>query len=115
MGPIGPQRHWFDNGTSDRFLRSRVGRGNWPRRGRIGRDFRRAALSDLAMLEIATDPHTETNAWGQTVELADRCDLTVYDAAYLELAQRRMLPLATLDHELRAAARAVGTKTLGEP
>ena len=38
-----------------------------------------------------------------------------YDAAYLELAQRRMLPLATLDHELRAAARAVGTKTLGEP
>jgi hypothetical protein len=41
--------------------------------------------------------------------------LSLYDAAYLELAQRRMLPLATLDQILRAAARAVGTKTLGEP
>jgi predicted nucleic acid-binding protein len=49
------------------------------------------------------------------LHLADRFRLSLYDAAYLELAQRRMLPLATLDQELRAAARAVGTKTLGEP
>jgi predicted nucleic acid-binding protein len=47
--------------------------------------------------------------------LADRFRLSLYDAAYTELEQRRMLPLPTLDHELRAAARAVGTKTLGEP
>jgi predicted nucleic acid-binding protein len=84
------------------------------RRGRIGRDFRRAALSDLAMLEIATDPHTETNAWGQTVELADRCDLTVYDAAYLELALRRRLPLATLDEKLRVGAASCGVEVLGK-
>ena len=50
-----------------------------------------------------------------SLHMADRFRLSLYDAAYLELAQRRMLPLATLDHELRAAARAVGTKTLGEP
>jgi predicted nucleic acid-binding protein len=36
--------------------------------------------------------------------LADRHWLTVYDAAYLELALRPTLPLATLDDELREAA-----------
>jgi predicted nucleic acid-binding protein len=83
------------------------------RRGRIDREFRRAALSDLAMLEITTDPHTETNAWGQTVQLADQCELTVYDAAYLELALRRRLPLATLDQKLRAGATGCGVEVLG--
>ncbi|MGO9269985.1 MAG: type II toxin-antitoxin system VapC family toxin [Terriglobia bacterium] len=34
--------------------------------------------------------------------------LTVYDAAYLELAQRTGLPLATLDGDLQKAARAEG-------
>jgi hypothetical protein len=56
------------------------------RRGRIDTEFRRAALSDLAMLEITTDPHTDSNVWGETLHLADRCGLTVYDAAYLELS-----------------------------
>jgi predicted nucleic acid-binding protein len=49
------------------------------------------------------------------LHLADRFRLTLYDAAYLELAQRRKLPLATLDQELRAAAQTVGTKILGKP
>jgi predicted nucleic acid-binding protein len=49
------------------------------------------------------------------LHLADRFRLTLYDAAYLELAQRRKLPLATLDQELRAAAQAVGTKIFGKP
>lgn len=43
---------------------------------------------------------------GKTVLLAERHHLTVYDAAYLELALRRALPLATLDRELRTAAEA---------
>jgi predicted nucleic acid-binding protein len=38
---------------------------------------------------------------------------TVYDAAYLELAQRTRLPLATLDSELREAARTEGVALLG--
>jgi predicted nucleic acid-binding protein len=42
--------------------------------------------------------------------MADRFQLTVYDAAYLELAERRTLPLATLDAELRAAAKALGVR-----
>ena len=41
--------------------------------------------------------------------------LSVYDASYLELAQRERLLLATLDHDLRKAARAAGTALLGEP
>ncbi|MGD0102652.1 MAG: type II toxin-antitoxin system VapC family toxin [Rhodopila sp.] len=83
------------------------------RRGRIDADFRRAALADLALLDIATDQRTDAHAWGETLALADRCRLTLYDATYLELAQRRTLPLATLDRDLQAAARALGVRLLG--
>ena len=83
------------------------------RRRRIDADFRRAALADLALLDITTDPHTDSLAWGETLLLADRFRLTLYDAAYLELAQRRTLPLATLDEELWAAAATLGVRVLG--
>jgi predicted nucleic acid-binding protein len=83
------------------------------RRGRIGAEFRNAALADLALLDIATDPHTDAHGWTTTLHLADRFRLTLYDAAYLELAHRRSLPLATLDMELRGAGRALGVPLLG--
>jgi predicted nucleic acid-binding protein len=83
------------------------------RRQRIDSEFRRAALSDLSMLDITTDPYTDSNAWGQTLRLADQCGLTAYDAAYLELALRRRLPLATLDEKLRAGASDCGVELLG--
>lgn len=83
------------------------------RRGRISAEFRDAALTDLALLNIAADPDTDTFAWSATLRLAERCNLTLYDAAYLELAQRLNLPLATLDQELRAAASALGISVLG--
>jgi predicted nucleic acid-binding protein len=70
--------------------------------------FRDATLADLALLPIQVDPETNRHAWGATMRLAERHKLTVYDAAYLELAQRRGLPLATLDKDLRAAASAEG-------
>jgi predicted nucleic acid-binding protein len=84
------------------------------RQGRIDAEFRRASLADLALLNIATEPHTDSHAWGETLNLADRFKLTLYDAAYLELAGRRSLPLATLDGELRAAAAALGLHVLGD-
>jgi predicted nucleic acid-binding protein len=84
------------------------------RRHRIDAEFRRAALADLALLDISTDQHTDGQAWRETLHLADRYRLTLYDAAYLELAQRREVPLATLDKDLRAAAQAAGTALLGE-
>jgi predicted nucleic acid-binding protein len=84
------------------------------RRNRIDAEFRRAALADLALLDIITDQYTDSHAWAETLRLADRHRLTLNGAAYLELAQRRKLPLASLDQELRAAAHAVGTKLLGQ-
>ena len=48
-----------------------------------------------------------------TRRLAEQHRLTVYDAAYLEVAQRRRLPLASLDQDLRHAAHAVGVEVLG--
>lgn len=83
------------------------------RRGRIDAAFRDAALTDLALLDIATDPDTDVFAWSETMRLADSCRLTLYDAAYLELAQRRGLALATLDHELRGACSKIGIPLLG--
>jgi predicted nucleic acid-binding protein len=83
------------------------------RRHRIDPEFRRAALADLTLLDITTDQQTDSQAWAETLLLADRYRLTLYDAAYLELAQRRGLPLATLDQELISAAKASGAKTLG--
>ncbi len=84
------------------------------RRNRIDAEFRRAALADLALLDITTDPNTDTHAWNATLHLADRFRLTLYDAAYLELAQRRKLPLGTLDQDLRQAGAALGVTLLGD-
>ena len=83
------------------------------RRGHIEANFRRAALTDLALLDIAIDDQPDVHAWGETLRLADFFQLTVYDAAYLELAQRRNLPLATLDGELAAAAKSLGLCLMG--
>src|SRR5262249_16637454 len=76
------------------------------RRGRHDAAFRDATLNDLALLPINTDAETERQAWGATLRLAEHHRLTMYDAAYLELAMRCGLSLATLDNELRAAANA---------
>lgn len=83
------------------------------RRGRVDTEFRRAALADLGFLNITVDVHTDANAWASTLELADRFRLTVYDAAYVELAERRGLSLATLDDEMRKAGAALGLRVVG--
>jgi predicted nucleic acid-binding protein len=85
------------------------------RRGRIDTEFRDQSIADLALLNITTDPETGGFAWTTTLQLADRHRLTVYDAAYLELAQRLNLPLATLDRDLRSAAHGLGIPLLGAP
>jgi len=82
-------------------------------RHRADAAFRDATLADLALLPIHLDPHTDRQAWGATLVLAERHGLTLYDASYLELAQRRGLALATLDGELRAAATTESVALLG--
>jgi predicted nucleic acid-binding protein len=76
-------------------------------------EFRDESLTDLADLPIAVETDTADHAWTTTVRLADRFGLTTYDAAYLELANRRNLPLATLDRQLRDAAAALDIPVLG--
>jgi predicted nucleic acid-binding protein len=83
------------------------------RRKRIDAAYRDAALAELALLPISIDPDTDTYAWSTTLRLAERFALTIDDAAYLELAHRRGLPLATLDEPLRRAGDALGGSLLG--
>jgi predicted nucleic acid-binding protein len=83
------------------------------RRGRIRMETRNDVLKDLDSLPIEIDRVGFKFAWRQTLQLADKHKLTVYDATYLELALRLSLPLATLDRELRIAAQAEGVPLLG--
>ncbi len=84
------------------------------RHRRIDARFRDASLADLRSLPIDVDPETDRHAWAATLKLAERCNLTLYDAAYLELAQRVSLPLASLDQQLRAAAKSIGVPLRGK-
>jgi predicted nucleic acid-binding protein len=73
------------------------------RRGRISVADTAVFLSDLARSSINIDRQPKEE---QVLAFARRHRLTVYDAAYLELAQREEAPLATLDASLARAARA---------
>jgi predicted nucleic acid-binding protein len=81
------------------------------RRGRIDRRYRDDSLADLRMLPIEIDGECDARVWPSALPLADRFHLSVYDACYLELAQRRSLALATLDAQLRSAAGILGLPT----
>ena len=70
--------------------------------------YRDASLAELALLPIAIDPDTSTYAWSATLRLAERFSLPTHEAAYLELANRHALPLATLDRDLETAAKQLG-------
>ena len=59
-------------------------------------------LSALSGLPIETDANA---ALDQILAIARKFGLTSYDAAYLERAHRRSLPLATLDEQLRKACK----------
>lgn len=83
------------------------------RRRRISFEDRASAVTLLLSLPIEVDDQTHNQAWGATLALADRFKLTLYDACYLELAQRKRLPLATLDRDLRAAGLALGLELRG--
>jgi predicted nucleic acid-binding protein len=83
------------------------------RRSRITLAYRDASLHDLLSLVIAIDRGTNRQAWSATLRLCDRFGLAPHDAAYLELAQRRQLPLATLDGELIRAAQVESVALVG--
>jgi predicted nucleic acid-binding protein len=62
----------------------------------------------LGSLPIAVDEETNDRAWSDVLNLARAHRLSAYDAAYLELALRRGLRLATLDDKLKSTALALG-------
>lgn len=68
-------------------------------------------LSLLQDMAIEPDPETFDQALEKTLHLARQHGLSTYNAAYLELAQRKGIPLATLDTALRNAANSSGTPT----
>jgi predicted nucleic acid-binding protein len=82
-------------------------------RKRVDAAFRDRALAKLATMSIEVDLESDSHVWSASVQLSERHGLTVYDAAYLELAQRRRLELASLDRQLRDAARAELVPVIG--
>ena len=69
-------------------------------------------LEDLRSLDITVDDESFGHIFGDVHSLAVEHGLSGYDAAYLELAIRKGLPLATLDEDLQKAARAAGVALL---
>lgn len=84
------------------------------RRQRINQRELRELIEDFRRLPGLIDEQTGFSACSATVELALAHGLTSYDAAYLELALRLDLPLATLDQALARATRSAGGRLVAE-
>jgi len=82
------------------------------RSGRLDLAFRDQTLTDLGQMNITVDLETDQGAWTDILKISDSLRLTPYDAAYLELALRHGLPLASLDKQMRHAAATLGLETL---
>jgi len=67
-----------------------------------------AFLELLSGLDVEVDSATFTKSLSDTLQIARRYRLSSYDASYLEVALREGLTLATLDEDLRKAARKSG-------
>lgn len=82
------------------------------KRGRITQGGFEESLALLRSIPVRVDEATFHSAWGAILRLAVEHALTTYDAAYLELAQRCGIPLATLDDDLRRASRKAKVKLI---
>lgn len=80
------------------------------RRKRISRSKLYPMIETLASFPITVDELTAKQALSVTFHLADKYGLSSYDAAYLELAIRLGVPLATQDKKLKEAAKACAVK-----
>ena len=78
------------------------------RRRKLAEDERQAGLGWLRGLRVRVDQEMSALAFSRLSELAATHQLSVYDAAYLELAERRRLVLGCKDGPLRTAARHAG-------
>ena len=83
------------------------------RRGRLEPTDLPRLRALLAALPVEIAPVELTTAMGGVLEAARTYDLSAYDAAYLDLAAVRAIPLATIDDRLRAACVRAGVALLG--
>ena len=74
------------------------------RRGRLQPPDQEYAMRTIRSVNLSVDEHMREQLLSETWRLAELHRLTIYDAAYLELAARRGLPLATSDQALIEAA-----------
>jgi predicted nucleic acid-binding protein len=84
------------------------------RRGRVESSQTILWLGQIAALGISIDRGNPGLGLDGLLPIARLHGLTVYDAAYLELAARLLLPLATFDKRLASAARNVGVEVIGD-
>jgi predicted nucleic acid-binding protein len=84
------------------------------RKKRISADQAEDFVQQLRTFDLEIDTEPSERAFSHLLPLCRAHRLTSYDAIYLDLAQRRKLPLATLDDPLRKAAKKVGVKVLGK-
>jgi predicted nucleic acid-binding protein len=85
---------------------------NGLRRGRVTASDIAIRFAFLEAMAISIDADATDRAWRETMLLAQTEALTVYDAAYLELALRTGLDLATLDGDLIRAAANLGVRAI---
>jgi predicted nucleic acid-binding protein len=83
------------------------------RRGRFTSDDVPLFLALVGRLRVSVDEGSLQHAFDDVLPLAMHHALSIYDAAYLELALRKKAPLATLDAALARAARAAGVEVIG--
>ena len=100
---IVPQ-HWFLEVTNVLAMAEK--------RRRISQEQSSKFLELLKTFDIKADDQTANHAFQQTFMLCREHGLTTYDAAYLEVAVRRGLPLASLDKALRKCAGKIGVVLL---
>jgi len=78
------------------------------RRKRITQERIAGFLETLRRLPIQVERREALWVWQAVLRLAREHRPTAYDAAYLDLANREQLSLATLDHDLQDACRRLG-------
>jgi predicted nucleic acid-binding protein len=84
------------------------------RRKRIGLASIQPFIEMIESLQINEDNQARSKVFSTTLGLARQHGLTVYDAAYLELALRVGARLASLDNSLRKAAKTTGVELFPE-
>ena len=78
------------------------------RRGRIPPARMQMMIEDCSALNIIIEPVSSIQEIGPLAQFASAQNLTFYDAAYVQIALERSIPLGTLDHGMRRAAQRLG-------